>query len=70
MFKPDNLLHDNRVLSLKDWCSLNGFSLATGRRLFAQGDGPPVIQLSTRRIGIRVADNKAWQQSRMRRVRP
>jgi hypothetical protein len=59
-------LHDEQVLSFHQWCALNGFSPRTGRRLLASGNGPTVIQLSEHRIGVRVADNRRWQQSRVR----
>jgi predicted DNA-binding transcriptional regulator AlpA len=58
--------HANRVLTFKQWCLLNGFSEATGRRLINAGKGPPVLQLSPRRIGIKESDNAAWQASRTR----
>ena len=65
MLNSENL-HDDRILSLRDWCRLNGISLATGRRLIARGEGPRVIQLSARRMGVRVSDNRNWQDSRTR----
>jgi predicted DNA-binding transcriptional regulator AlpA len=58
--------HRDRVLSFAQWCDLNGFSKATGRRIIALGEGPPVLQLSPRRIGIKESDNAAWQASRAR----
>jgi len=61
-----DLAHRDRVLTFRQWCELNGFSKATGIRLIRRGDGPPVLQLSTRRIGIRESDNAAWQASRVR----
>jgi hypothetical protein len=57
---------DNRVMSLAAWCDLNGFSLATGRKILDSGDGPPVVQLSDRRVGIRHGDNRRWQDSRIK----
>jgi predicted DNA-binding transcriptional regulator AlpA len=57
---------DDRVMSFHDWCHLNGFSVPTGRRILASANGPKVIQLSERRIGIRHRDNRAWQESRIR----
>jgi len=57
---------DHRVLSFRQWCELNGFSLATGRRIINAGNGPIITQLSPRRIGITVANNIAWQESRAR----
>ena len=64
-FFPDPIL-DNRVLSFRQWCELNGFSEATGRQLLRMGNGPVTTQLSERRIGITVANNQAWQNSRAR----
>jgi hypothetical protein len=57
---------DHRVLSFRQWCELNGFSEATGRRLVAGGAGPIITQLSARRIGITIANNRVWQASRAR----
>jgi hypothetical protein len=57
---------DNRMLSFADWCKFNGFSPSTGRRLLLAGEGPVVTRLSTRRIGISYAANRAWQKSRSR----
>jgi predicted DNA-binding transcriptional regulator AlpA len=58
--------YDNHVLSFRQWCELNGFSAATGRRILNSGHGPRVLQLSVRRIGIRESDNAAWQNARAR----
>jgi predicted DNA-binding transcriptional regulator AlpA len=58
--------NDNRVLTLREWCQLNGFSLATGHRIIKSGAGPIITQLSLRRIGITLANNKKWQASRER----
>jgi hypothetical protein len=57
---------DRRVMSFAEWCDLNDISVWTGRRLIKAGLGPKILQLSPRRIGVRVADNRAWQQSRER----
>jgi predicted DNA-binding transcriptional regulator AlpA len=59
-------LADNRVLTFPEWCAVNSISPRTGRRLIAAGDGPPVVRLSPRRIGITVRANREWQQSRER----
>jgi predicted DNA-binding transcriptional regulator AlpA len=61
------LAHRDRVLTFYEWCALNGFSIATGRRLVKAGLGPPVLQLSKRRLGIRESDNATWQQSRIKK---
>jgi hypothetical protein len=59
---------DHRVLSFRQWCELNGFSVATGRRLISAGEGPIITQLSARRIGITIANNCTWQASRARKT--
>jgi hypothetical protein len=56
----------DRVLSILQWCALNGFSEDTGRRILASGKGPKVLQLSSNRIGIRASDNKTWQDGLVR----
>jgi len=60
----DRVLDDDRVLSFRDWCGINGFSEATGRRLRAAGKGPIFIRLSERRIGVTVRNNRQWQEAR------
>jgi hypothetical protein len=66
--KRDHEADDHRVLSFRQWCELNNFSPATGRRIINAGNGPVITQLSARRIGITVANNAAWQASRARGV--
>ena len=61
-----DISHRDRVLSFRQWCDLNGISKATGRRIIQRGEGPPVLQLSPRRIGVRESDNARWQASRTR----
>jgi hypothetical protein len=53
-----------RVLSFAQWCELNGFSSATGRRILNSGNGPTITRLSDRRIGITLAANADWQAAR------
>lgn len=57
---------DHRVLTFREWCEVNSFSEATGRRIVSAGNGPIITQLSPRRIGVTVANNRAWQASRVR----
>ena len=57
---------DDRMLSFHQWCKLNDLSPATGRRIISAGAGPNVVQLSPRRIGITVGDNRAWRTSKTR----
>ncbi|EGP07531.1 hypothetical protein CSIRO_2770 [Bradyrhizobiaceae bacterium SG-6C] len=58
-------MEDDRVLTFQEWCTLNGFSRMTGQRLIASGEGPSFIQLSQRRKGVTVGENRRWQQSRV-----
>ena len=62
----DRALDDQRVMTLRQWSEVNGFSWDTGRRLIRSGQGPKILQLSPRRIGITVAANREWQQARER----
>jgi predicted DNA-binding transcriptional regulator AlpA len=56
---------DDRVMSFDDRCKLNGFSRSTGQRLIASGNAPRFIQLSEKRKGVTVGENRRWQQSRV-----
>ena len=58
--------NDNQVLTIAQWCALNSFSVPAGKRVIASGEGPPVVLLSARRKGIRVGDNRRWQEARIR----
>jgi hypothetical protein len=57
-------LTDDQVLSFHEWCRLNRISERTGRRILERPDGPPIVRLSPRRIGIRVGANRVWQHAR------
>jgi len=59
-------LDDDRVLTFNEWCALNGIGKRTGRRILTSGSGPVVTQLSERRIGITVGNNRRWQEARAR----
>jgi hypothetical protein len=63
---PLSMLIDEQVLTFFEWCQLNRFSERTGRRILASGDGPVVTQLGPKRIGVTVANNRRWQQTRAR----
>jgi hypothetical protein len=56
---------DDRVMSFDDWCELNDFSRSTGQRIIASGRGPRFIQLSEKRKGVTVGENRRWQESRL-----
>ena len=63
---PHHLINDDQVLDFKTWCALNAFSERTGRRVLKSAAGPIVTMMSAKRIGITVANNRAWQASRAR----
>jgi predicted DNA-binding transcriptional regulator AlpA len=56
----------DRVYTLREWAQLNALSLRTARRLVAEGNGPRIIQLTSRRVGVRESDAAAWQAARVR----
>jgi hypothetical protein len=56
--------NDDRVMTFAEWCLLNGFSQSTGQRLITSGDGPIFIQLSARRKGVTVGENRRWLKAR------
>lgn len=58
---------DDVVDPFKVWCSERGFSESTGRRLIESGDGPAIVRLSARRIGVRRKDGRAWLEARTER---
>jgi hypothetical protein len=57
-------IDDDRMLTFAEWCQLNSFSPSTGQRLIASGQGPVFIQLSARRKGVTVGENRRWQRAR------
>ena len=59
------IVDEDRVLSFKQWCEINGFSRSTGQRLVAAGNGPRFIQLSEKRIGVTIGENRRWRASRL-----
>jgi predicted DNA-binding transcriptional regulator AlpA len=50
----------NRVLSIQKVSEMLGISTSTLRKQCAKGEGPKIIRLSARRIGIRVKDLDFW----------
>lgn len=57
-------LDDDRMLTFGEWCQLNSFSLSTGQRLIASGEGPVFVRLSARRKGVTIGENRRWQAAR------
>jgi predicted DNA-binding transcriptional regulator AlpA len=65
--RQEHLTQDDlRCLTVKQWATLCGFSYQTGKRLIAAGEGPTLVQLSAKRIGVRMIDVARWQESRIR----
>ena len=62
-------VEDDKVLTFAEWCALNKIGQRTGRRIIRSGNGPVVTQLSERRIGITVGNNRRWQTARARQGR-
>lgn len=64
-----HIVHDDQVLTLRQWCALNNISARTGARILDPDNDKPkpkVTQLSDKRIGVRVRDNRIWQETRGR----
>jgi hypothetical protein len=63
---PLSPTHDDQVLTFVEWCRINRLSERTGRRILDGPDGPVVTNLSARRIGVTIRNNRKWQASRER----
>jgi len=59
-------LHDAQVLTFRQWAALNALGERTARRLLHNGNGPAVVRLSAKRIGVTVAADRAWKAGRVR----
>lgn len=57
----------DRVLPVRQAAEIIGLSVPTFRRVIAAGKGPPLIQLSPRRQGIRESHLTKWINERVRR---
>jgi predicted DNA-binding transcriptional regulator AlpA len=55
-----------QIWHLEDAAEFAGISVASIRRLHARGDGPPIIQLGPRRVGVRDGDLVEWLKNRPR----
>ena len=55
----------DRVLSLKEVAAALGVHRGTLHRWRAEGRGPPVVQLSKRKIGVRATDLRAYLDRRV-----
>jgi len=59
-------MHNDRVLTVKESAAFAALSLSTFKRIIRAGDGPAIVKLSERRIGIREGDLTRWLAERIR----
>jgi hypothetical protein len=57
--------YDDRVMSFVEWCGSNNISVSTGRRIKRSGTGPNFIRIGTSMLGVTVAENRRWRESRI-----
>jgi hypothetical protein len=57
----------DRVFTMAEWAAAASISPRTARELIAAGKGPPYVELSDGRIGIRVCDHRDWLAARTRK---
>jgi predicted DNA-binding transcriptional regulator AlpA len=53
-----------RIRSIEERAQESGISAKTLRRMIWRGEGPPIIRLSPRRLGISDRDWETWLESR------
>lgn len=58
------VLTDDMVIPKQQAAELMNLSPFTLHRLYRRGEGPKRIQLSTRRVGYRVRDIRAWLEAK------
>jgi hypothetical protein len=63
---PPLTVEQLQVITIKQWALMNALSMGTAKRMLRDGRGPKTVQLSSRRIGIRMVDAQAWQEERLR----
>jgi predicted DNA-binding transcriptional regulator AlpA len=63
-FNLPNSLDSDRLISPAMAAEMMGLSLATLHRMWRQGGGPRRIQISPRRLGVRLRDLKAFLDAR------
>ncbi|WP_080577045.1 helix-turn-helix domain-containing protein [Methylorubrum extorquens] len=51
---------ENRVIRFREVCQIAGISQKTMRRLCERGEGPKLLRLSQRCLGVRRVDLEAW----------
>jgi predicted DNA-binding transcriptional regulator AlpA len=61
---PKRARRAERIYSLGEFAALNSISKACLLRAIALGDGPRVVKITSKRLGIRESDGAAWQAER------
>lgn len=56
----------DQIRSMRETAAILGVSLRQLQRMISMGDGPVVIRLSERRVGVSDADREAWVDARRR----
>jgi hypothetical protein len=56
---------DDVVLPFLDWCALAGLPESTAREMRARGQGPRVVHLTGKKLGVTMAEHRRWIKSRM-----
>ena len=61
---PNDPQPPNRVIRFKDVCEEVGVNRRTFERMLARGEGPKVLRMSPRCVGVRRSDLEAWLAER------
>ena len=65
--EPLSHLLPEQVLTMAEWRAINRLSERSAHRILSDPEKRPrLVQLTPKLRGVRVADNKAWQESRSR----
>jgi len=60
---------NDKVIPFLTWArDYSGLSEPTARRICKSGNGPPLVRLSARRLGIRLGDHRKWVAERTGRT--
>lgn len=55
------------ILPFLEWAELAGLPESTARDLRARGEGPRCVQLTTKKLGVTLAEHRRWTKARMER---
>jgi hypothetical protein len=58
------------VLPFMEWMALAGLSETAARVLRARGEGPRVVRLTSKKLGVTLAEHRRWVRSRMEEAAP